>query len=169
FCNKNSASDPSFPYPNGQISDGTPTTFAGLDVGDAANGINLSVLWGSAITSPIGFTVAPATFDIMTYCNQPQWVSAYHYEAIRQRLLDENPGFTQLRLTPLATGMLSGSLVHVVATLNLTKRSGSIVYITPVRRAVPTVGPTGRAELVARDSNGNELYRRSVPIKLISD
>jgi len=78
FCNGNSADDSSFPYPNGQISDNAGT-FCGLDVGDAANGINPAVLPGAA------------RYDIMTYCNQPQWLSAYAYEGVQTRLNAEDP------------------------------------------------------------------------------
>jgi len=83
FCNGNNNPangpiDASFPYPNGQISDASPTSFAGLDVGDRANSIPLTVLW------------ATSTFDVMTYCNQPTWPSAYTYEAIRNFLIVAN-------------------------------------------------------------------------------
>jgi hypothetical protein len=78
FCNGNSADDPNFPFPNGQIStnDGA---FTGLDVGDAANAIPATVLPGAS------------RFEIMTYCNQPQWLSSYTYEAIRNELNAEDP------------------------------------------------------------------------------
>ncbi len=78
FCNGNSSDDASFPYPNGQISDNAGT-FTGLDVGDAGNAITAAALPGAA------------RFDIMTYCNQPQWPSAYMYAGVRSRLMSENP------------------------------------------------------------------------------
>ena len=81
FCNNNSANDPNFPNPNGQISD-NEGTFTGLDVGDATNAITPAVLPGAS------------RFDIMTYCNQPQWLSAYAYEGVRARLNAENPAGT---------------------------------------------------------------------------
>jgi hypothetical protein len=152
--------DGGFPYPNGQISDATEASFTGLDVGDATNGVALAVLWGQT------------SFDIMTYCNQPDWPSAYTYVAIRQRLLDENPGFRTLgriRRRAASFAQLVGPLVHVVARLNLTKHTGSIDYVTPVLRAVPSVGPTGHAEFVVRDSTGRELLRQSATISVMSD
>jgi translation initiation factor IF-1 len=78
FCNGNSADDPNFPFPNGLIStnDGA---FTGLDVGDSANGIPSTVLPGAS------------RFEIMTYCNQPQWLSSYTYSATRSRLGAEDP------------------------------------------------------------------------------
>ena len=78
FCNGNSASDPNFPFPNGQIStnDGA---FTGLDVGDPNNAIPSTVLPGAS------------RFDIMTYCNQPQWLSSYTYAGTLARLNAEDP------------------------------------------------------------------------------
>ena len=154
FCNGNTKDDLDFPYPNGQISDATEKSFAGLDVGDTTNGIPLAVLWGST------------TFDIMTYCNQPDWPSAYTYGAIRQQLLLENPGF---KLQEPVTAMVIGPSLYVVGTLNLTKRSGSISYVTPVQRAPLSPAPSSRAELVLRDATDNELFRQSVLIQEMTD
>jgi hypothetical protein len=159
FCFTNSKDDASFPYPNGQISDATERSFAGLDVGDTPNGVGLAVLWGST------------TFDIMTYCTQPDWPSAYTYEALRHQLLIENPGFKLQRLipAPLTGTVLVGPLVHVVATMNLTKGTGSINYVSPVTRALPSFAPNGRAELVVHDPDGKELFRQAVAIQELSD
>jgi len=157
FCNGNSADDAAFPYPNGQISDGTSNSFVGLDVGDSTNSISLAALWGGS------------TFDIMTYCNQPQWLSAYTYQAVHQRLLDENPGFVELAAHLPSRPGAGANQVHVVARLNLTKKTGSIDYVTPLPRVAPSVGPTGRAELVVRDAQKRELLRRPVPVKLDTD
>jgi hypothetical protein len=159
ICGTPSPYDASFPYPNGQISDATEKSFAGLDVGDTTNGISLAVLWGAT------------TFDIMTYCNQPDWPSAYTYEGIRHQLLIENPGFkTQGQVGRPSTGaMLVGPLVHVVAMLNLSKRTGSINYVTPVTRALPSSAPSSRAELIVRDAAEKELFRQSVAIHEMTD
>jgi hypothetical protein len=81
FCPGNTADDPSFPYPNGQLSDNAGT-FVGLDFGDNANSIAQTVLRGQS------------NFDIMTYCNQPQWLSAYNYKAVRDRLTAEDPSLS---------------------------------------------------------------------------
>src|SRR5947208_1254110 len=123
---------------------------AWLRRGDSANSIALAVLPGAS------------TFDIMTYCNQPQWLSTYTYEAVRRQMLIENPGFVeQIRLNgPL----LTGQLVHVVADLNFTKRTGTIRYVAPVTRATPSPTPNSRAELVVRDAAGTLLFRQSVAI-----
>lgn len=134
FCNNNSKDDPSFPYPNGQISDGTDESFAGLDVGDATNSIPLSVLWG--VTS----------FDIMSYCQQPQWLSSYQYLPIRQRILDENPGFHPAPPPGPGAGT-PGSFIHVVAILNLTKGTGHFEYVTPLANATQKPTPPGKASL----------------------
>ena len=161
FCPGNTKDDLAFPYPNGQIGTGAESGVAGLDVGDTSNGIALTVLWPTS------------SFEIMSYCNQPQWLSDYTFKAVRQRLLDENPGFMTLSLTrsrraPMFV-QLTGPLVHVVASVNLTKRTGSIDYVTPLSSAVPTVGLSGRSELVLHDASGREILRQPVPLKLVSD
>jgi hypothetical protein len=76
FCNGNSADDSNFPNPNGQISDNLQT-YVGLDFGDATNFEPQTA-------------ISPFAFDIMTYCNQPQWFSAYTYEGVSNRLRAEN-------------------------------------------------------------------------------
>src|SRR5262245_740513 len=70
------ASDPTFPYPNGELTtaDGR---FVGFDPGDAALNLPMTVLAGSSF------------HDVMTYADN-QWVSAYTYDAIFKRLVAEN-------------------------------------------------------------------------------
>jgi hypothetical protein len=154
FCNGNSKDDANFPYPKGQIGDGTDAGYAGLDVGDGVNAILLTVLWPTS------------SYDIMTYCNQPQWLSAYTYEAVRQRLLDENPGFpTMLRFVSEQVG----PMVHVAAIVNLTRRTGEIRFVTPVQGSVPQVGDTKRAALVVRNGARAQLSRTPVVLREFSD
>ena len=62
---RQSSDDDDFTNPNGQISDNLQT-FVGLDRGDAVNSIPMAV-------------ISPFAFDIMTYCDQPQWFSAHNY------------------------------------------------------------------------------------------
>lgn len=70
------ASDPTFPYPNGQIST-NDDRFVGIDVGDPSLGLPMQALPGQT------------HHDIMTY-EENQWLSAYTYEAIMNRLLEED-------------------------------------------------------------------------------
>jgi len=158
FCNGNSADDPAFPYPSGQIGSGIATSYVGLDTGDRAHSIPLAVLWPTS------------SFDIMTYCNQPQWLSAYSYEGVRRRLLDENPGFHVMGvLAEAGVPPQAGPMVHVTATVNLTRGTGAIAYVTPVERAAqqPSVGE--RAALVVRDAAGRELSRTPVALRETTD
>ena len=160
FCNNNSKDDTSFPYPNGQIGTDVDTGYAGLDIGDSANSIARTVLWPNS------------SFDIMTYCNQPQWLSAYTYEAVRQRLLDENPGFVtlaSLRLVSHQSDILSGAMVHVAATVNLTSSMGKIEFVEPVQRAAAQVGVTNRAALIVRNSDGRQLSITPVALRETTD
>ena len=158
-CGEPAPFEASFPYPNGQISDASERSVAGLDVGDATNGVPLAVLWGAR------------SFDLMTYCSQPDWPSDFTYKAIRQRLLDENPGFKTERAPRVAGAFvqLVGPLVHVAATVNLTKGTGSIDFVTPLPSAVPSVGLNGRIELIVRDASGRELSRQPAPLQVMAD
>jgi hypothetical protein len=70
------ASDPSFPYPEGRIS-GDDDGFVGLDVGDAILGLPMQIMPGHTC------------HDVMTY-RENQWVSAYTFSAICERLHAEN-------------------------------------------------------------------------------
>jgi hypothetical protein len=73
------ASDPTFPYENGQIS-GSDAKYVGYDTGDPELGLGLQVLDGTI------------HHDVMTYGSR-QWVSAYTFEAIRRRLAEEDRAF----------------------------------------------------------------------------
>jgi hypothetical protein len=133
FCNGNSDDDDDFPNPNGQISDNLQT-HVGFDRGDTANGIPTRV-------------ISPFRFDIMTYCNQPQWFSVHNYLGVMRRFNDEDGGSTNDLLStdgsgPEATaaqantgGAATGSFVSIVATVNLTKQTGAIRYVDHVGRA----------------------------------
>ena len=159
ICGTPAPYDAGFPYANGQISAASETSAVGLDVGDTVNIAPFALLWGST------------SFDIMTYCNQPQWPSDYSYRALRQRILDENPGFTPLAPPTRRPQFvrLIGALIHVVGSVNLTKRTGSIDYVIPLSSSIPATGPSGRVELVVRDSGGRELSRTPTVLKLMAD
>jgi hypothetical protein len=126
-------------------------------------------------------------FDIMTYCPQPQWLSAYTYEAIRKRLEEENllhyanlPTFVPLSFStsgsarsssgnPGPITMLTGPMVHVVATVNLTRSTGAFRYVTPVQTAEPQIGTMDRATLVVRDGTGRQLSSTPVVLRETTD
>jgi hypothetical protein len=157
FCKDNSHDDSSFPNPNGQISD-VWQTYVGLDKGDRLNGISESV-------------ISPFAFDIMTYCNQPQWFSAYNYLAVLQRLRAENglPSLMQRPAMTLAESStrvpneaMVGDFVSIVASVNLTRNTGVIRHIDRVTRAtVPAVQPDQIASVQLRDRRGKVV--QSVP------
>jgi len=104
FCPGNSADDPNFPNPNGQLSDNAGT-YNGLDFGDP------NLTFGDPAT-PIPMIVLPGRqrFDVMTYCNQPQWLSAYNYVGLGVRAAAENPSLGGSGVGgPVAGGSLSGN------------------------------------------------------------
>jgi hypothetical protein len=154
FCNNNTADDTSFPNPNGWISKGQPRDFAGLDVGDTSLSLNPTVIWVTG-------------FDIMTYCNQPQWPSGYAYEGARKRILAEHPGFSTNARGDFKR--VTGNLVHIVALVNLTRGQGRIAYVSPVSTAAAVVEPSPRVALVFKDASGRTLSQAAAPLHEDSD
>jgi hypothetical protein len=169
FCNGNSADDKNFPYPNGQISDAKDSVI-GLDTGDAQATIKLTVLGGTK------------HFDIMTYCNQPQWLSDYNYRGVLKRLQDEQqlsgssaPQGELERVagsSPASSGttpLRQGSFIHVTATVNMTRRTGKIALVTPVQQAAQLKAGGGEAELRLLSDRGAVLERYPVALRESSD
>ena len=76
FCGETQDDLTRYPYDHGQLGS-SDDSFAGFDVGDSVNGLPMVALQGTQ------------WHDVMTYCNF-QWLSAYTYQAVRKRLLDEN-------------------------------------------------------------------------------
>jgi hypothetical protein len=179
FCNDNSSDDSSFPNPNGQISDNLQT-YVGLDKGDSPNLVPQKV-------------ISPFAFDIMTYCNQPQWFSAYNYLAVLQRLRAENglPNLTRMaganmrlaeastripptRLAASSSGVpaetMNGDFVSIVASVNLTRNTGVIRHIDHVTRAtVPVEQPDQIASVQLRDKTGKIIKSFPTWVRLNSD
>jgi len=58
-----------------------------------------------------------------------------------------------------------GRMVRVIATLNLTKHTGSIMRVTPIFGTGSRPALRDRAELVVRDAAGRELYRKPVSVE----
>lgn len=73
------ASDPDFPFQNGQLSN-ADQKYVGYDLGDATLGIPLQALAGTH------------HHDLMTY-GERQWICAHTFEAIRTRLIQEDEQF----------------------------------------------------------------------------
>ena len=155
FCDDNSDDDDDFPNENGQISDNLQT-HVGVDMGDTLNGVSRRI-------------ISPFAFDIMTYCTQPQWFSAYTYLGVLQRLRAENgwptlaqavgPGTSITELsTSLPTEEMVGEFVSVVASVNLTRNAGAIRYVNHVARAtVPAIQPNQIAAVQLRDKSGRVI------------
>jgi hypothetical protein len=81
FPNGRQPRDPdetNFPYPDGFIST-ADHLFVGFDIGDSALGVPMKALPGNVY------------HDVMTYADS-QWLSAYTYEAIYDRLVGEDTG-----------------------------------------------------------------------------
>jgi hypothetical protein len=167
FCNGNSSDDASFPNPNGQISDNLQT-FVGLDKGDALNTVQQKV-------------ISPFAFDIMTYCNQPQWFSAYNYLAVLQRFRAENslPALARVAgpaaaaagsTTPRANEAMDGDFVSIVASVNLSRNTGVIRHVDHVTRAtVPADQPNQIASVQLRDRSGRVIQSFPAWVRVDTD
>jgi len=144
--------DPSFPYPAGQISS-ADGAFVGLDVGDAANNIAESVKPGLS------------SHDVMSYCDNI-WMSNYNYTAIMTRLIAENalpavPPPAPAGLAAEATSHPAGDYVTIVGTANVTRHTGSIVYVRRSQRgeirAVDAKSPIRLRLIGSNDATLQEL------------
>lgn len=135
FCNGNSSDDSAYPFPNGQLAR-TDGIYVGFDMGDAALGIPMAALPGTT------------HHDVMTYCRN-QWLSSYTYEGILRRLreedalgsgnADDGAGMDPEAITAskrLEVKMESGALISIVGSVDLTQRTGQILYVSPVDRAL---------------------------------
>lgn len=168
FCDGNSEDDPEYPFTEGQLSNSN-AAFVGFDVGDASLGIPMRALPG------------PQWHDVMTYCDQ-QWMSSYTYDGIRRRLLDEDAlgatpapadfgfeGVAEATVTAneLEVSMASGDFISVVAEVNLTEKTGKILFVNPIARALsPTAGNGPVFQLRLLDAAGQELGSYSSAVKL---
>jgi hypothetical protein len=173
FCDGNSSDDPEYPFDNGQLSkaDGV---FTGLDVGDQALGVPMKALPGVQ------------WHDVMTYCER-QWMSSYTYEGIRLRLAAEGalgpspaplsfgleaetePEVVVAAADALEVYMASGNFINIVGTINLTKKSGSILYVNPVSNVLaPKSKEDSPVQIRVRDGEGQLLQEYPATFKLNS-
>lgn len=150
FCGE-SHDDPSYPFASGQLAN-ADGAFVGVDVGDATLGIVPAALPGTG------------WHDVMTYC-ATQWLSSYTYEGVRDRLVAEAALFPGA--VP-AGAVVGDPLVHVSGVVNLTKRSATIEYVTPLPGpAAPSAEPDETpVEIRTVVSDGDQ---RSYPIELKPD
>jgi hypothetical protein len=167
------ASDPDFPYPNGQIST-DDDRYVGFDVGFTALNLPMQALPGRIY------------HDVMTY-GEKQWLSAHTYEGIRLRLFAEaalNLG-TPAPFGRVAGGGLAdasadvlpsrpegaarlesrltrGQFVHVVAALDLHAGTGQILYVNPAAAAIEGSASNEHGiELQFTDAAGQILFSRT--------
>ena len=148
--------DTLYPYPNAQISD-NQDDLVGLDVGDTTNGIPLAVLDGVS------------HFDVMSYCALPQWMSDYTYEAILSGpsgLVAEDPSGNG----PARSVLVEGRYVSIIASLNLTKKTGKFEFVQTVGAALRVSAPsTTKALLEYVDAAGRPLGRYEVNANFVAD
>lgn len=112
-----------YPYPNGQLSD-ADEAFVGIDTGDAALGLPLRVV------PPV------SSHDVMSYCDN-QWLSAFTYTGIHDRLIAEDalPAGPAAALGLAAAGAAAppgGSpTMRLIASLNLDRGTAEVAAVLP--------------------------------------
>jgi len=159
FCGAGPGLDTSYPYPNGEISD-SQDDFIGLDVGDPTIG------------APVAARDGVTDFDVMTYC-PPYWISDYTYKAILNGpsgLVAQDPSGNGPGGSTSPPQFTSGSFVSVVATINMTKKSGKIEFAQTVGRAYPVRFATpNKASLRFLDATGKSIAEYAVNVNAQSD
>ena len=125
----NSASDPSYPYPNGQIG---PSNGAleGFDVGDPSLGLPLQIYPGAKWT------------DVMTYC-QNEWISDYTYNGMYAYLIANPPAAPARPGGALAAPALAGDWLQVNGEIVTTAAAG-------IQKHVSVLVPTTTGGILAR-------------------
>ena len=159
FCPGNSKDDDAFPYPNGQITNAT-YNFIGLDVGDAANMIPARIIPGTS-------------FDIMTYCSQPQWLSSYTYVNILHRLQDEtaaaSKGGSGDGQTIGGIQQATSGYISITGIINLSLQTGKMKYIQRVHKAfINNTDDSLHAFIVLTDGTG-QARRIRIGLRRLSD
>jgi hypothetical protein len=181
FCGETESDLENYPFDNGQLAN-SDASFAGFDVGDPANGLAMAVLRGTQ------------WHDVMTYCDF-QWLSAYTYLGVRRRLADEDnlgaggagaggsgaggrpderfPQSAALRdpqRRQLSATVAGDVVVSVVARVNLTKRTGRILYVNPLERPIASDRERAGALLLRVRGLGDQvLLEAGVPVRLNSE
>ena len=185
FCGETESDLENYPFDNGQLAN-SDASFAGFDVGDPVNALPMAALRGTQ------------WHDVMTYCNF-QWLSAYTYLGVRRRLADEdNLGAdggagagmfggggrpderfphkaalreAQARQRAAPPAAAAGEvIVSVVATVNLTKRTGRVEYVNPLERLIASDRERpGPAMLRVKGVGDQVLQETPVPVRLNSE
>lgn len=134
FCG--AAGGKPYPFDNGQISNNNGE-FVGFDCGDQNFALPMRALPGVI------------WHDVMTYCSY-QWLSSFTYTGIRDRLLAEDalsPSHPSAGPAPPAGGHAMAGTIHVVATINVTKKTGELRSVMAHANAVapPVAAPPAGA------------------------
>jgi hypothetical protein len=179
FCGESMNDLDNYPFVNGQLANANDS-FVGFDVGDPANAVLMTALPGTQ------------WHDVMTYCDF-QWLSAYTYLGIRRRLAAEDAlgpdgvpgpalasrggGYSGARGRPDQRfphkrqwqEVRSEITVSVVATVNLTRRTGKIRYVIPLERPRSREQAGEDARLRVKGPEGQALAEIQVAVRLDSD
>lgn len=160
FCLDNSADDNNLPADlaaaMGHLS-GADDRYVGYDLGSDGHPVTLP---GTKWT------------DIMTYCDY-EWMSSYTYTGILARLQSEGSttqGQAPQGTHPLGTRPRPHNTISVIASVNMTKRTGAIRFVGRQQSTeTPPSSDSGEVRIVATDASGNTISTFRFHVKLDSD
>jgi len=182
FCGESQDDLNKYPSANGQLAN-TNMSFGGFDVGDPALNLPMVALPGMQ------------WHDVMTYCNF-QWLSAYSYQAVRERLFAEDrlgsgagaslgasastggrpderfPQRADRSAAEQRSAMQPGNrlVISVVATVNLTRTQGKFLFVNPVPNLPLSAAEQNSPVLLrVRQADGEILHEYPVNVKLSSE
>jgi hypothetical protein len=159
-CSEEEPFDGHYPYRRGRISDETVSN-VGLDFRAEQAGTSKSL-------------ILPGTWtDIMTYCDN-QWISDYTYEALFA-LSQKAPASSGGRPSALApqvssTEQVSSKSLAIVATINITKMTGTLRDVRQIDHPV-SQKPLTESDAVIRlsDEHGNTIHTYPVSLYMEGD
>lgn len=152
-----------YPFTNGQLAN-ADNEFVGLDVGDSSNSIPAQALPGVE------------WHDVMSYCSK-QWVSSFTYMGIRDRIVAEDaaagPAAGAAGVALEAVGDANASMMHVIATVNITQGTGEFAHVVAHPLAQDAVAPpeaAGPPKYAIRvlDADGQILEEVAAPCHIDS-
>lgn len=116
-----------YPFENGQLSN-ADEEFVGFDFGDASNN-----------ALPMRSLPGVLWHDVMSYCDN-QWLSSFTYTGIRDRLIAEDSLVsTASQGVSRESTIMSANSIQVLATVNLTRKTGVLQHVTASSTLPPDV------------------------------
>ena len=129
----------------------------GFDAGDSTLGVPMAVAPGQT------------WHDVMTYCER-QWMCAYTFTGIRDRLMIEDQQFAPAPMAPqgaaVALAVAPERLIHILASVELATGTVRIYSVQPVARGQASRAfADSEAVVEVLDATGAALVSRPIRVK----